>query len=484
MVNNQTFFNKLFYPKSVAIIGASAKLQKFGSRYLDALLNFGFKGKIYPVNPTTSEILGLKCYKSVKEIPDTVDVAFISVPAHFVPKVVMDCVDKKINFVVVFSSGFSETGLEEGKKLEEELLKIVKGSFTRLIGPNCFGVYCPGGGLTLLPGADFPRESGSVAFISQSGGLAERFCIYARSLGLRFSKVVSYGNALDINESDLLEYLIKDPETRIIAMYIESIKDSKRFMKLIKEATRVKPVIIWKGGLTEVGSKAAKSHTGAIAGKKEIWHAFFRQTGAIKAEGLEDLVDISLIFQLFSKPCGRNVAIVCVGGGMAVASADACEIYGLKVPDFQPETVEKIKMLAQPVGVSLRNPVDLGSPFTPPEAYQEILKIAALDPKIDVLMVLVWHLPLFYGGKTFVSEDFAKKTFEAPIYVKNSIKKPIILILYETPLELEMLNAEKVRREIKNKHIEVGIPVYPNIERAARALTKFIEYHEFLRRNP
>ena len=469
----------IFYPRSVALIGASREVDF----YINTISASKLSEKFFLVNPRYSEVLGLKCYPSILDIPEPVDYAIFAIPARIIPKVLEECGKKGVKVVHIYSSGFSETGLEEGKKLEEELLKMVKGGFTRLIGPNCFGVYCPGGGLTLLPGADFPRESGSVAFISQSGGLAERFCIYARSLGLRFSKVVSYGNALDINESDLLEYLIKDPETRIIAMYIESIKDSKRFMKLIKEAARVKPVVIWKGGLTEVGSKAAKSHTGAIAGKKEIWHAFFRQTGAIKAEGLEDLVDISLIFQLFSKPCSRNVAIICVGGGMAVASADACEIYGLKVPDFQPETVEKIKMLAQPVGVSLRNPVDLGSPFTPPEAYQEILKIAALDPKIDVLMVLVWHLPLFYGEKTFVDEDFAKKTFEAPIYVKNSIKKPIILILYETPLELEMLNAEKVRREIKNKHIEVGIPVYPNIERAARALAKFIEYHEFLRRN-
>ncbi|MGP3668311.1 MAG: acetate--CoA ligase family protein [Candidatus Bathyarchaeota archaeon] len=483
MSSNQTFLDSLFYPRSVAVVGVSAKPQKFGSRYLDALLSFGFKGKIYPINPTAPEILGLKCYRSVKEIPENVDVAFISVPAKLVPEVVVDCVDKKVNFVVIFSSGFSETGLEECKKLEEELLKIIKGSFTRLVGPNCFGIYCPSGGLTLLPGANFPRESGNVALISQSGGLAERFCLHGKSLGLRFSKVVSYGNALDINESDLLEYLINDYETRIIAMYIESIKDSKRFMKLVKEAAKVKPVIIWKGGLTDAGEKAAKSHTGAVAGKKEVWNAFFKQSGAIKAESFEDLVNISLIFQLFSKPCGRNVGIVCVGGGMAVASADVCENYGLRIPEFQPENVEKIRMLAQPVGVSLRNPVDLGSPFTPPKAYQEILKIAALDPQIDVLIVLVWHLPLFYSEKTFVNKDFIKKTLKAPIYVKKNVKKPIILVLYETPLELEMLNAEKTRRKIKDEYIGTGIPVYPNIEKAAKALAKFIEYHEFLEKN-
>ena len=203
-MHNLDELEPLFYPRSLAVVGASTNETKFGGRFLQALIDFGYQGPIYPVNPKGSEIVGLKMYPNVREIPQPVDLADIMVPAHLVPQVLEDCLAKGIRAAQIFTSGFAETGEEQGRLLEKELGALAKRGI-RIIGPNCFGVYCPEGGHTLLPGGDFPRDSGPVAFITQSGGHAVEFARLARGTGIRFSKVVSYGNACDVNESDLLE---------------------------------------------------------------------------------------------------------------------------------------------------------------------------------------------------------------------------------------------------------------------------------------
>ncbi len=471
-------FEAFFYPKSVAVIGVSTDATKFGTLSLHTLIQFGFEGKTYPVNPHAKGILGLKTYANLKEIPDFIDLALIAVPAPAVPSVLEDCAEKKIRAAVIYTSGFSETGKEEGLKLEREITKISKEKSIRIIGPNCFGVYCPASGLTLPPGIYYSKESGNVAFLSQSGGCADRFCLEAKGWGIRFSKVVSYGNACDLNETDFLEYFAEDPETKIIALYLEGVKDGQRFLQTVRKVNQKKPVIIWKGGLDEGGRRAIASHTGALGGRKEIWDAFFRQTGTIHVNSLEELIGTVLMFQHISAPCSRRIAIVGTGGGSGVASADACERAGLSVPAFDTRTVEQLQALLPSVGASAQNPIDLGNPWTSPSAYKQIMEIASLDPQIDTLILVMWQLSFFYVHRELLWEFF-QKVIEAPLAINRKLQKPLVMVLCATPTEVEMLEAEGEWRKIKDRYISTGVPVYPTIERAARALANFIAYHEY-----
>jgi len=474
-------FEAIFYPKSVAVIGASTETIKFGTVFLNSLVQFGFKGKIYPINPQAKEILGLKSYPNVKDVPDHIDLAFITIPAPAVPEALEDCVAKGVGTVVILTAGFSETGDEKGRKLEREIVQISREGHVRVVGPNCFGIYCPASSLTLLPGANFSRESGNIAFLSQSGGYAERFCQQAKGLGIRFSKVVSYGNACDLNETDFMEYLAEDPETKIIALYVEGVKDGQRFLQTVQEVNKRKPVIIWKGGLTESGERAVTSHTGALSGRKEIWDTFFRQTGTVRVDSLEELIDTTLIFQHLSSSCGRRIAVIGTGGGTAVAAADACERIGLSVPAFNTKTLEQLQTLIPPIGSSIQNPIDTGNPWTPPSTYRRIMEVVASDPQIDVLVIIMWHLPLFYAQRELRSWDLFQQILEVPIIISKMQWKPVVMVLCATPTEGEMLEVEGEWRRIKDRYLAAGISVYPTVERAANALARFVAYYEFKR---
>jgi acyl-CoA synthetase (NDP forming) len=474
-------FEAIFYPKSLAVIGASTDITKFGTLTLKTLIQFGFKGRIYPVNPHAGEILGLKSYADLKDIPGCVDLALITVPAPAVPGVLEDCVEKNVGAAVINTAGFSETGEEECVKLEREIAKISKEKGIRIIGPNCFGIYCPASGLTLPPGEYYSRESGNVAFLSQSGGYADRFCRDAKGWGIRFSKVVSYGNACDLNETDFLEYLAEDQETKIIGLYNEGVKNGQRFLQMVREVNQKKPVIIWKGGLDEGGRRAIASHTGALGSRKEIWEAFFKQTGAVRVNNLEELIDTVLIFQHLSVPFGRRIAIIGTGGGSGVDSADACERAGLSVPVLSTKTVEQLRMLLPTVGASAQNPIDLGNPWTSPSDFKKIIETTSLDPQIDALVTVVWQLPFFYARREPLW-NFFQKSVEASIAVGKYLRKPLIMVLCATPTEVEMLEAENEWRKIKDRFIAAGIPVYQTIERAAKAMVNFIAYREYQKR--
>lgn len=474
-------FEAIFYPKSLAVVGASTDITKFGTLSLNTLIQFGFKGRIYPVNPHAGEILGLKSYADLKDIPGFVDLALIAVPAPAVSGVLEDCVAKGIGVAVINTAGFSETGEEEGVKLEREIAKISKEKGIRVIGPNCFGVYCPTSGLTLPPGEYYSKETGNVAFLSQSGGYADRFCRDAKGWGIRFSKVVSYGNACDLDETDFLEYLVEDKETKIITLYNEGVKNGQRFLQTVKDVNQKKPVIIWKGGLSEGGSRAIASHTGALGGRKEIWEAFFRQTGAVRVNNLEELIDTVMVFQHFSVPCGRRIAIIGTGGGSGVDSADACERAGLSVPVLSARTVEQLRVFLPPVGASAQNPIDLGNPWTSPSNYKKIIETTSLDPQVDALITVVWQLPFFYSRRELLW-NFFQKVIEALIAVNKDLRKPLIMVLWATPTEVEMLEAENEWRKIKDRCVAAGIPVYQNVERAVKAVANFIAYHEYQKR--
>ena len=261
----RALMDSVFHPRSVAVIGASSDSEKERkSGWIGRLLQFGFKGEIYPINPKVKEVLGFKAYPSVRDIPGTVDYVIIAVPRHLTPSSLKDCVSKEAKVVHIYTAGFSETGTPEGIHLQKELKGMLQAGRTRVIGPNCMGIYCPSGGISF--DIRFPKEPGPVAFISQTGVGGRRLISLATGRGLRFSKAISYGNAIDLNANDFLEYAISDPETKVILLYLEGLTDGRRFFHLLRGCR--KPVVLLKAGLSESGSGAVVSHTASLAGNR------------------------------------------------------------------------------------------------------------------------------------------------------------------------------------------------------------------------
>jgi acyl-CoA synthetase (NDP forming) len=472
-------FKPIFYPRSIAVIGASADRGKFGGMFLNSLLSFGYKGKVYPVNPRETEILGLNSYARVSEIPEVVDFAVITVPADLVPGVVRECLTKGIKAAEILTAGFRELG-ERGQELEEEIARIAKEGI-RLIGPNCFGVYCPTGGITIMPGGDFSKESGSVGLISQSGGWAVRVPRLGNGLGIKFSKVISYGNACDINECDLLEYLGQDPEIKIIAGYLEGVKDGRRFLQVLQKVCHTKPVILWKGGFSPGGARAVYSHTGSLSGAETVWKALFRQTGAIRVNSLAELLDTLLAFYYLPPIRGRKTAVVGGGGAIGVSAADNCEQAGLFIPLFSDRLQQKLKTLLPPVGASYRNPVDVGSPYPPPGMLREVLRAVVSEGDIDMIIVDEIELTTAVSSSRRGDKEFLarmKEVIQIPVTMRKELGKPLAVVLPVDAVSADRIDVEADRRKVSDYYLKEGIPVYTSIDRAARALANMVGYYE------
>ncbi len=474
-------FDAFFYPKSVAVIGVSAAEESWGRRQLNSLLKFGYKGKLYPVNPRGGEFFGLKAYSSVRDIPDSVELAMIAIPARAVAGVMEECLAKGIKAVEVFSAGFGESG-DEGRRLEKELVDIAaKG--VRIVGPNCFGVHCSDSGVTTLSGANvFAREKGSVGLVSQSGQWTNMIPLQARSLGIQFSKVISYGNACDLNESDFLEYLAEDADTKVIQAYIEGVKNGRRFLEVTRTVSRAKPIILWKAGLTSLGKRAASSHTGSLGGEETAWNAFFSQSGAIRVNSLEELIDATAAFLYLPPHCGPRVALVSGGGGATVVGADACERWGLTMPLLSQETQEKLRSILPGAGASVKNPVDMASPTPPAQAVRSVLEVLAASEQIDVIILRriflsAWGYALVHG-EPLPPEEGEQELMELPLVAKEKFGKPIIVILIEETTEIEKIEFERDRRRLRDYYLAHGIPVYPTLDRAITALAHFVRYQE------
>jgi len=473
----------LFFPKTIAVFGASRDETKFGSRYLRALLDFGFQGAIYPVHPSEDELLGLKAYPDLGAIPAPVDMASIMVPAPQVPGVLEQCRANGVRAAQILTSGFAETGDEGGRALEAQLRSLAGGDL-RFVGPNCFGVYCPAGGLTLLPGGNFPKDPGPVAFLSQSGGHAVELAREARGRGIRFSKVVSYGNAVDLNEADLLEYVAADPETELVAMYLEGPREGIRFFRLLRELTPKKPVIIWKAGLTQAGAHAVRSHTASLAGEEALWTAALAQAGAVRVTSLEELADTVLAFRMLPPLTGTRVGVVGGGGGISVAAADACGRVGLEIPPFEEGVRAQLRSTVAAVGTSIRNPVDIGVPIVPPEPFERVMSIVAGAPNVDIVIATQALYHILSGRLAPPPEErepFLKGLLAVPPAVRDRSGKPVVIVLPLGGDEPDMIEAERARRLIRDSYLGVGIPSYPTLERAARAVAHVAHYYAWLR---
>ncbi|MFH1630108.1 MAG: CoA-binding protein [Pseudomonadota bacterium] len=378
---------KLFDPKSVAIIGASTTFGKWGQLISSNIVAGGFDGKIFPVNPKSKEMFGLPVSRTVGDIQDTVDVAFITTPADTVPSVLRDCGRKGVKGAVIISSGFSETDMA-GKDLEREIVRLSLENDILIIGPNTMGIICPYADLFATGSHTRPRK-GTVAFVSQSGNLGNQLIHWAEQQGIGISLFVGSGNEAMITCPDYLEYLEHDPHTKIIALYLESAGNGAHFIEVAKRVNKKKPLIVLKGGRTEAGRAAAASHTGSMSGEDTIFRAACRQAGILNARVPSGLLNLSAGFSSLPLPQGNRVGIVTLGGGWGVVTADECNERGLVVPDIPGDIVEAIGRHLPPFW-SKGNPVDLvgtRDPYAPIVAVEELMKWDGVDAVISLGLV-------------------------------------------------------------------------------------------------
>lgn len=464
-------FKPIFYPESIAVVGASQNMQKAGSFWLKTIIDAGFSGNIYPVNPRGGEFLGLKIYPSLRAIPETVDYVIVSIPREATPSLLDDCAAKKVKVVHFFTAGFSETGDTVGHKLEEELVRKARQGGFRIIGPNCLGIYCPESKVPNGPGGKIGKV-GSVGFISQSGGIGEKLVELGAARGINYSKGVSFGNGIDLDSADFIEYMAADPKTRVIGAYLEGARNGRRLFNAIKDAAKIKPLIMWKAGRTEVGAAAAMSHTGSLASSAAIWSAALKQAGAIEVYSLEELADTLLIFQQLQRWQGKGIAIIGGlangGGGISVSASDTCAELGLDIPPLSTKTRQKLTSLLGQVGSILRNPVDVSQSGSNPLIIQQATELVLADSSIDLVLVqedagvllkyLPWE-PVEAINAIFV--DFRTKQ-----------DKPIVIVLPPGATETERL-------EIEQKLSQASIPVFPTMGRAAKAIMNLSRYSRF-----
>jgi acyl-CoA synthetase (NDP forming) len=452
----------------------------FGTRYFLSLQAIGFEGEIFPVNPKGGEISGLKIYKKIEDIPGELDLAVIVVAAEAAPAILEASRKKGAAAAIIITSGFKELGTPEGIAREEEV-RMIAAKGIRVIGPNCFGIYCPKSGLTFFPNPDLTRESGPVAFLSQSGGMSSDFAMRGMWMGLRFSKVVSFGNGADLREAELLRYLGDDPETGVIAMYVEGIRNGDEFLSALKYAAGKKPVVIVKGGLSAAGSRAVVSHTASLGGSRVIWESVIRQAGAFQVDDLEEMAQACLAFSLLPGRSYRGVSVTSGGGALGIAACDAAEAFRLEVPPLRADVREQVEALLPKSGASGANPVDVANPYMSPEVLEKIFYVMVQDSRIDlqILTVLVHH---FKG----LAQDMGKTIAEVFPYlelakrmqaVARQTGKPVVIILTNDKKGLLDLDVVEVHAKARQAFLELGLPVFDKIGDAMRAIANVNRYY-------
>ncbi|MBI4590855.1 MAG: acetate--CoA ligase family protein [Candidatus Rokubacteria bacterium] len=434
--------DSLFRPRSVAVLGVSRNPAKLGHRLLKNVLDYGFAGSVFPVNPSGEPILGLPTVASGTDLPSDIDLALVSLPGPEVLPAVRLLAARRVRVAVILSSGFGEVDAE-GRVLQAELRATASESGMRLVGPNCMGVYSNPGRLNGTYFLDLPRTAGGISVVSQSGAYGGLIIRHLGSLGLGLSKFLSIGNQVDLEVADLLGYLAEDPETTLIAAFIESVRDGKRFVETARRATDRKPVVVLKAGRTEAGRRAAGSHTGALAGTFEVYQAAFRRAGIVACGETEEFFDAiqCLAKPRRSFPTGRGVAIVTVSGGPSVIAADAAEALGLSVPALASAVRQRLGKLL-PSFAAMGNPVDLTPQVAPAKIAEGVRVVLSQDEIAGAVAINVGlDLPEFADGM---------------IQASRSADKPIVACAVDVPGVAEKFHA-------------AGIPVYPTPERAVRA---------------
>ncbi|MEM4949562.1 MAG: DUF6125 family protein [Candidatus Jordarchaeales archaeon] len=473
MSGRELKWERLFNPRSVAVIGASNTPGKIGMILFSTIVTGGFKGDVYPVNPSTESVLGFKAYHSIKQVPGDVDLAIVAVPAKSVVNSVRECAEKGVNWCVVITAGFREIG-GEGERMQEELVKICNESGMSLVGPNCMGVYSASSNLHALMNPFFPRK-GSVSIVSQSGTVGMMLMDSLSQRGSGVARFVSSGNEAQVRLEDYLEFFAHDPETKVVAVFMEGVRDGRRFMEVARKVAEKKPLICLKGGRTRAGARAARSHTASVAGSLQVFKGVAKQTGIILASDCEELIDLAVAFSLSPLPEGRRIGVVTGGGGWGVLAADACEEHGLELVQLPESVVKKISARA-PYYWSRGNPVDLAASMDM-ELYAWCYDLLLGEGGVDMLIVESMAYDVSGGVRRIVGSEEGAEAFMNSLrrnmvdHVAGVVKKhskPVFVVARDEKL-LKMM-------------AEAGVPVFTSPTRAARCLAKMVEYREFRRR--
>ena len=469
-----------FKPRSVAIVGATKKIDKAGhvifKNFVENKARGVFKGEIFAVNPNENSILGVRSYPSITKIPEDVDLAVVVVPAETVPSIMKDAAAKKVKCVVIVSSGFGEIG---NRELENQVVEIARNAGIRVLGPNCLGIYdsITGVDMLFLPETKVlptgeevvatPRPiPGDIAIVTQSGafGVAALDYLTGRQIGV--SKFVSFGNKCDVNEAETLHYLLHDQATKVILMYIEDVKSGREFIRVAEEVSKRKPVVALKSGKTSAGARAAASHTGALAGSDKIYDAVFEQTGILRAKDMEEFFDMGKALAMQPPSTGKNVGIITDAGGPGIMAVDECELVGLNVIRFSEKTVGKFNKLKKegklPKFAGILNPVDITGSGTS-DMFESAVKILFEDPEVcGIILLGLHHIPA-------IQEDFVDKVAK----VASCYDKPIVACdIGETEMALR----------IRSRFDKLGIPSYSSPEDASRAINALARYGSYLQK--
>ena len=449
----------MFNPRAVAVIGASDNPGKLGSHVMRSLTEGKYPGKIFPVNPGRDEIMGLKTYPSLLQIPESVDLSIIVLPAESVPKTVVECGEKGVKGIVLITAGFKEIEDEKGEILQREITELAYSSGIKIIGPNTFGIV----NLHLPLNASFTPEfswvdKGGISLVSQSGGMSHLIAFLSLQSKVGLSKIIGLGNRCNVDFPETVEYLIRDSQTKVIAMYLEGIDQPKRLMEVAERGKGEKPILAYKVGRSSTSDQASQFHTGSLAGKHEVYEGAFKQAGILTVGSSEELLDAAKALTMCPLPGGNRVAVLSGQAGPGMAACDVCEMVGLTISPFSPETQKRVEELLPPLAIRT-NPVDMGPAWYDSGAIKGIVKTVLEDRKIDAVILCIM----------FASANRSAAGVLTDLLLEKRTNKPILCCLSSPPGiwddEIKQLEGS-------------GIPNYPTPERAAMALSTLYKFNK------
>ncbi|MDY7035271.1 MAG: CoA-binding protein [Thermodesulfobacteriota bacterium] len=469
----------LFNPKSVAVIGATNRPGAWGNLIFRGLVSYNYPGKLYPINNNDKNVLGISAYPSLDEVPGEVEVVFIAIPAEKLMDVMNDCIKKGVKGIVIITSGFAEAEGNEGKKQQEKIALFGKKYGIRILGPNVSGIYNLHSNYLASPAQPNQLIRSKITFITQGGYAVENLITRAYSKGIGLGKFVHTGNEADLQCTDFLEYVEKDPETDVILMYVECLNEPGRFLNIAREITKKKPIIIYKGGRTRDGARAAASHTGAMAGSSEIYNGLFEQAGCIQAPSFESILELGYALRYYPALKGTRIGIITWGGSWGVILTDLISMKGLKVQELSTSLQGKLRKIGLPYRASTKNPVDIGAAGITLglNAWIEITEAVISDEEIDA--VVVHGFGLF--GRESNGRDLAEEFREVQEAEEKFLRKGVELMRrYEKPFVIGCLMSHLESLTIRNMNQD-GIPSYTHIEEMADLLSVLLRYNRKIR---
>ena len=457
MEKNWVALDAIFNPRSVAVIGASDNPGKLGSHVMRSLTEGRYPGRIYPINPGKEEIFGIKTYSSLSRVPDSIDLSIIVLPAEQVSKMIKECHEKGARGIVLITAGFKEIEDKRGESLQKEITGLADQYGIKIIGPNTFGIV----NLHLPINASFTPEfslveKGGISFVSQSGGMSHLMGFLSIQNKVGLSKIIGLGNRCNVDFAEMVEYLIKDSQTKVIAMYMEGIDQPKRLMEVTRRGNRQKPLLAYKVGRSSTSDKASQFHTGSLAGKHEIYESAFKQAGILTVGTSEELLDTAKALTMCPLPEGNKVAVLSGQAGPGMAACDVCETEGLMIPPFSVETQKRVEELLPPLAIRT-NPVDMGPAWYDSEAIKGIVHTVLEDKNIDAVILCIM----------FASANRPAVGILTELLLERRTNKPI-LCCFSSPAGIWDDEIKRLEGS--------GIPNYPTPERAAKTLVNLFRF--------